>query len=208
MAIIGYARVSRPDQDLRSQVDLLIKAGCIMIFSEKASGSNINRKELQSCLDFLKTGDTLIVNHIDRLSRIAKDTHDIDHRLKEKGVKLLILTDPDMETETANGKLIFGMKANIAEHERNLTIERTKRGMASARARGNFGGPRFKLTFEQMIVLAKMHADISNSVATIARTFKISKWLVHRYVDLAKAAGVYPGHVVNIPIIPERMARK
>lgn len=208
MSIIGYARVSRPSQDLRSQVDLLIEAGCTMIFGEKASGSNINRKELQNCLEFIREGDTLVVYHIDRLSRIAKDTHDIYHKIKEKGVKLLILSDLAMETDTANGKLMFGIKANIAEHDRNLDIEKIKNGLVSARARGHFGGKGFSLSVEQMALLAKMHADTSISIGTIAKTFKISKCTVHDYVARAKAGGLYPGHTVNIPIIPERMARK
>lgn len=205
---IGYARVSRPTQTLRSQVDLLIKAGCVMIFSEKDSGANINRKELQNCLEFLKEGDTLVIYHIDRLSRIAKDTKDINAKLKERGIKLFVLTDPTMETDTAHGKLVFGIKAEIAEHQRNLDIEKIKDGLASARARGKHGGKAFALTLEQMIALAKMHADPENSIAMLCRTFKLKKHAIYKYVRRAKAAGVYPGHEVNIPIIPERMARK
>lgn len=206
--IIGYARVSRPEQNLRSQADLLFKAGCVMIFSEKASGANINRKELQNCLEFLKEGDTLIVCDIDRLSRIAKDTRDINAKLKEKNIKLISLSDPSMETDTAHGKLIFGIKAEIAEHQRNQAIEKTKAGLASARARGYFGGQKHRLSLEQVQLLAKMYADTSNEIRAICKTFKISRATMYRYIDIAKAGGLYPGHEVAIPIIPDRMARK
>ena len=86
MPLYGYARVSTLDQDLSIQRTALKAAGCEVIRAEKASGARRDgRSELQVLLDFLRTGDTLVVTRIDRLARSLKDLQDIVHELKAKG---------------------------------------------------------------------------------------------------------------------------
>src|SRR6202012_275158 len=87
MPLYGYARVSTLDQDLAIQRAALKAAGCEVIRAEKASGTRRDgRSELQVLLDFLRTGDTLVVTRIDRLARSLKDLQDIVHELKTRGV--------------------------------------------------------------------------------------------------------------------------
>jgi hypothetical protein len=104
MPLYGYARVSTIDQDLRLQRSALKAAGCEVIRAEKASGSHRDgRTELQVLLDFVRSGDTLVVTRIDRLARSMKDLQAIVHELKGKGVALRATEQP-INTATAAGK--------------------------------------------------------------------------------------------------------
>ena len=108
MPLYGYARVSTIDQDLRLQRAALKAAGCEVIRAEKASGSRRDgRTELQVLLDFVRSGDTLVVTRIDRLARSMKDLEDIVHELKAKGVALRATEQP-INTGTAAGKAFLG----------------------------------------------------------------------------------------------------
>jgi DNA invertase Pin-like site-specific DNA recombinase len=95
MAAYGYARVSTIDQDLPLQRQALRAAGCSVVRAEKASGSRRDgRTELQVLLDFMQSGDTLVVTRIDRLARSLKDLQDIVHELKSRGVALRATEQP------------------------------------------------------------------------------------------------------------------
>jgi len=136
---IGYARVSTPDQKLRMQTDALKKAGCTKIFKEKASGSKSDRPQFLKMMDHLRKGDTVIVWKLDRLSRSMKDLLNTISQLEERGIGFKSLNDP-IDTTTPQGKLIFNIFASLAEFERDIISERTKAGLAAARARGRLGG--------------------------------------------------------------------
>jgi DNA invertase Pin-like site-specific DNA recombinase len=108
-AVYGYARVSTIDQDLGIQRAALKAAGCEIIREEKVSGTKRDgRAELQTLLDFLRSGDTLVVTRIDRLARSVKDLQDIVHELKVKGV-VLRATEQPIDTGTAAGKAFLDM---------------------------------------------------------------------------------------------------
>lgn len=136
---IGYARVSTDDQDCTLQVQALEAAGCEKIYQEKASGGKFDRPELIRCIDALRPGDTLAVWRLDRLGRSTKDLIELVNSLKEKGIHFESLQE-SISTTTASGQLVFHLFAALAEFERNLIRERTKAGLASARARGRKGG--------------------------------------------------------------------
>ena len=74
---IGYARVSTREQNLSSQEDALYKAGCSRIFTDKVSGKEFNREGLTACLDYLRSGDTLVIYRLDRLGRSVKEMLDL-----------------------------------------------------------------------------------------------------------------------------------
>jgi len=138
--LYGYARVSTIDQDLRVQRAALKAAGCDVIRSERASGSRRDgRTELQVLLDFVRTGDTLIVTGIDRLARSMKDLQDIVHELKTRGVALRATEQP-IDTSTAAGKAFLDMLGVFTEFETNLRRERQLEGIAAAKARGVYTG--------------------------------------------------------------------
>ena len=140
MALYGYARVSSSDQDFTLQEQALRAAGCEVIRTEKASGTNrAGRTELQVLLDFLRRGDTLVVTRIDRLARSIKDLQDIVYALKKQGVTLKATEQP-IDTRSAAGKAFLDMLGVFAEFETNLRRERQLEGIAAAKARGVYRG--------------------------------------------------------------------
>jgi len=145
MPLYGYARVSTIDQDLRLQRAALKAAGCDVIRAEKASGSRRDgRTELQVLLDFVRSGDTLIITRIDRLARSMKDLQDIVHELKTRGVALRATEQP-IDTSTAAGKAFLDMLGVFSEFESNLRRERQLEGIAAAKARGVYKGRRAQI---------------------------------------------------------------
>lgn len=139
MAKIGYARVSTRDQSLDGQIDTLTEFGCSKIFSEKVSGRKVKRTELDKCLEYLREGDTLVIYKLDRLGRTTKQLIELSQWLEDNNIDLQII-DMNISTKDAMGKMFFTMMSAFAELEANLLSERTKKGLASARARGRVGG--------------------------------------------------------------------
>src|SRR3954449_3134984 len=140
MTVFGYARVSTTDQDLAIQIDALKAIGCDVIRSEKVTGTKRDgRHELQTILDFIHAGDTLIVTRIDRLARSMKDLQDLVHELKAKGVAIKATEQP-IGTSTAAGQAFFQMLGVFAEFETNLRRERQAEGIAKAKANGVYKG--------------------------------------------------------------------
>jgi DNA invertase Pin-like site-specific DNA recombinase len=140
MTTIGYARVSTTDQDLGVQLEALKAAGCEVVRSEKVSGTTkAGRAELATILDFIRTGDTLVVTRIDRLARSIGDLQDIVRALKARGATLRALQQP-IDTSTAAGKCFLDMLGVFAEFETNLRRERQLEGIAKAKARGVYKG--------------------------------------------------------------------
>jgi DNA invertase Pin-like site-specific DNA recombinase len=138
--LIGYARVSRNDQDPALQIDALNAAGCERIFEEKMSGSHFDRPEFVRMLkDVARKGDTIIVWKLDRLGRSLIHLIETVMDLEARGIELVCLTG-HFDTTTPSGKLIFHIFAALAEFERAMIIERTKAGLDAARARGKRGG--------------------------------------------------------------------
>src|SRR5258708_24939226 len=136
MTVIGYARVSTTDQDLSIQEAALRAAGCDTIRAEKRSGTTTQgREELQIVLDFLRSGDVLVVTRIDRLARSIGDLQDIVRTAKAPGASLKATEQP-IDTTTAAGKAFLDMLGVCAEFETNLRKERQAEGTAKARAAG------------------------------------------------------------------------
>lgn len=143
--LIGYARVSKEDQDLRLQIDALKKAGCEKIFEEKMSGKLSNRPQLEEALSHLREGDTLVVWKLDRLGRTTHGLIGLINQLEKDGIQFLSLTD-EINTTTSHGKFFFHIMASLAQMERDQIIERTKAGLEAARKRGRIGGRKRKMT--------------------------------------------------------------
>ncbi len=139
-AVYGYARVSSTDRELNAQRAALRAAGCTVIRAEKTSGTiRKGRSELETLLDFLKRGDTLVVTRIDRLARSMRDLQNIVHELREKGVYLKATEQP-IDTSTAAGKAFLDMLGVFADFETNLRRERQLEGIAAAKAKGVYKG--------------------------------------------------------------------
>jgi DNA invertase Pin-like site-specific DNA recombinase len=142
LTTIGYARVSTTDQDLEIQIAALKAAGCDVIRSEKRSATSTKgRAELETVLDFIRTGDVLVVTRIDRLARSIGDLQDIVRTLKAKGATLRATEQP-FDTGNIYGELTVNLLGCFAEFETNLRRERQAEGIAKAKAAGVYKGRR------------------------------------------------------------------
>lgn len=139
MATFGYARVSTVEQNLDAQQDALEQYGCSKIFLEKISEKNLERPALKNLFEQLRENDVVVVYKLDRLGRSLKDLIDLVNDLAARKVEFVSIADK-IDTASAVGKLMFHLVGAFAEFERNLISERTKLGLASARARGRSGG--------------------------------------------------------------------
>ena len=137
--ILGYARVSTDDQDLAGQRRRLDAAGAFRIFEDVISGKTFTRPGLTSLLDHLRPGDTLAVVRLDRLGRSLRELLEVVETLKQRGVALLSLEEK-LDTSSAAGELVFHVFGAIAQFERRLIAERTRDGIANARAKGRRPG--------------------------------------------------------------------
>ena len=135
---IGYARVSTKEQHLDMQLEALKAAGCEKIFSEKMTGRQQNRPELDACLSFLREGDTLVVYKLDRLGRSLKNILTLLEDFKNRGIQFTSLQD-NISTEGAIGQLMNNILGAFAQFERDTISERTKEGLAG---KENLGRPR------------------------------------------------------------------
>ncbi len=185
--LVGYARVSTAEQTLALQEDALRAAGCDTIFTDTLSGSQAERPGLTHALAYLRPGDALAVWRLDRLGRSLKALIEALTTLEGRGIGFRSLTE-QLDTTTSGGKLIFHVFGALAEFERDLIRERTRAGLAAARARGRRGGRPKKLGTPTRVALAQaLYDDRSHSVAEICRTLGISRATLYRVVRITRA---------------------
>jgi DNA invertase Pin-like site-specific DNA recombinase len=179
--IVGYARVSTKDQRTDGQIPALKQAKCKRIYEETQSARTMDRPELAKCLDALREGDTLVVWRLDRLARSLRDLVEIVERIEKTGVAFRSLTEK-FDTSGASGRLIFHVFASLAQFERELIGERTKLGLAAARARGRFGGRRPSLKAQQIQQVKILWASGDVYKKNIAEQFGVSVSTIDRIV--------------------------
>lgn len=184
--LIGYARVSTHDQNLDLQKDALEKAECERIYVERISGSSSSRPELERILEMIREGDALVVWRLDRLGRSLKHLIELFSQLEERRIGFRSLTE-SIDTTTPGGRLIFHIFGALAEFERNLIRERTKAGLAAARARGRRGGRPPILDSQKRGVAVKLYKEREHSVKEICGIMGISKPTLYSYVRKAKS---------------------
>jgi DNA invertase Pin-like site-specific DNA recombinase len=131
---IGYARVSTLDQNLDLQLDALKLSGCEEISEEKVCAGSKERPQLSKLFSILRKGDSIVVWKLDRLGRSLRDLIDLISKMKDLGVTFISIQD-SIDTSTATGRFTFNIFASLAEFERGIISERTKAGLAAARAR-------------------------------------------------------------------------
>ena len=203
MSLYGYARVSSTDQDLTIQREALRAAGCEVIRAETASGTRRDgRTELQTLLDFLRPGDTLVVTRIDRLARSLKDLQDLVHELKARGVTLRATEQP-VDTGTAAGKAFVDMLGVFAEFETNLRRERQLEGIAAAKGRGVYKGRKPSIDPAEVL---RLHTAEGVGATEIAKRLGIGRASVYRVLGTApagrKAGRPDPGRPARVAARP------
>jgi len=176
---IGYARVSTDDQNLDLQRDALANARAEKTYEDKASGKSLDRPHLAECLRSLRKGDTLIVWRLDRLGRSVKDLVALINELRERGVEFVSLTEA-IDTTTPMGSFIFHITAALAELERSIIRERTRAGLAAARARGRKGGRPKKLTDREWRAIRTLVDARELTIAEIAAQYGVGESTVYR----------------------------
>lgn len=179
---VGYARVSTQDQDTALQLDALNKAGCSVIFQEKASGaSRRGRKELDCCLASLKNGDVLIVYKIDRIARSLFDLLDILRHLEQLGATIKSVTEP-LDTTNSMGMFVVQILGAVAQLERSMIRERSIAGQVAARERGRLPGRIRSLSSEQESALVSEYQGGEATYKGLAVKYGISESAVKRAV--------------------------
>ncbi|MGZ4306083.1 MAG: recombinase family protein [Solirubrobacteraceae bacterium] len=180
--VIGYARVSTDEQNLALQLDALRQADCKRVFKDVGSGSLKQRPDLDACLGFLAAGDTLVVWRLDCLGRGLKHLIDVIEQLHDREIGFRSLTE-QIDTTTSGGMLQFHIFGALAEFERRIIRERTRAGLAAARARGRLGGRPPLLTPEKLDA-ARLMREQQRTMPEIARALGVSRATLYRHLAL------------------------
>ena len=183
--LIGYARVSTEDQELRLQIDALERAGCWNIYKEHRSASRGIRPELDLAIMDLRPGDTLIVWKLDRLIRNARDLYKVLDRLEDAQAEVKSLTEPHLDIRTPIGEFMMGMSALLAQLEVRQTAQRTTAGIRAIQERGMRYGAKPKLSGAKAAQLVKLRKK-GLTQAVLAKRFGISTASVVNYFNRAK----------------------
>lgn len=187
--LIGYIRVSKQDgsQLVDLQRDALLEAGidADRIYQDLASGRKDDRPGLNACLKALQPGNTLVVWKLDRLGRDLKHLINTVDQLSKRdiGFKVLAGQGANIDTTTANGRLIFGIFAALSEFEAELIAERTRAGLAAARARGRMGGRPRKMTKETLTMAMAAMSDPKSNASEVAKRLGITTTTLYDYVN-------------------------
>ncbi len=186
--LVGYARVSLPEQQLSLQEDALQQAGCKKIYTDTVSSTQTERPGLAIAIEVLRAGDTFVVWKLDRLGRSLSHLVAMVNDLQGQGIHFKSLQE-HIDTTSGAGKLVFHLFAALAEFERDLIRERTRAGLAAARARGKCGGRPKALNAKQAALARALYHAKELSVKEICALLGIGKTTFYRYLNLTEASG-------------------
>jgi DNA invertase Pin-like site-specific DNA recombinase len=180
---VGYIRVSSIDQNVERQLDGI---ALDRTFTDKASGKDVRRPELEAMVGFVRDGDTVIVHSMDRLARNLDDLRGIVRKLTAKGIRVEFVNEQLSFTgeDSAMGTLLLSVMGAFAEFERSLIRERQREGIELARRRGAYRGRRRSLNDDQVAEL-RQRAQAGVPKAALAREFGISRETLYQYLRAA-----------------------
>jgi DNA invertase Pin-like site-specific DNA recombinase len=187
MMLVGYARVSTHDQDLALQLDALHAAGCTKVYTEKASGAQRDRPQLQAALEYMRNQDTLVVWKLDRLARSLKQLIETVEVLGAREIGLRSLTE-SLDTTTSGGTLVFHLFAALAEFERSMIRERTRAGLQAARRRGRLGGRPPALHSQDLVEAKALLRDPAITVEQVAKRLGVAPSTLYRHLPGGRGA--------------------
>jgi DNA invertase Pin-like site-specific DNA recombinase len=186
--LVGYMRVSKTDgsqvTDLQRDALFAAKVDASHIYEDATSGKKDDRPGLTSCLKALREGDTLVVWKLDRLGRDLRHLVNTVHDLTARGIGFKVISGhgASIDTTSPSGKLVFGIFAALAEFERELIVERTKAGMAAARARGRNGGRPYKMTAAKLRLAMASMGQKETKVGELCTELGITRQTLYRHV--------------------------
>ena len=183
--IIGYARVSSLDQNLDRQIEALKKEGCQKIYTEKITGANTDRPQLNLMLDELKEGDTIIIKDLTRFSRSTRDLFNLMDLINEKKAFLISINEKWLDTRDDNpfNKLLFTIMSGLSEYERTMIKERQKEGIEIAKKKGKYKGRPKKYTENnpRMSHALELYKMGGHTIAEICKICSISESTFYRH---------------------------
>jgi len=173
--------VSTVDQRLDLQLDALKAAGCQRVWSDTASGSLTERPKLTELFDHLRPGDTLVVWRLDRLGRSVRHLIDLVGELSDRRVGFRSLQE-GIDTTTPGGRLVFHVFSALAQFEREIIIERSRAGVAAARARGRVGGRPALMTPAKLATARRLRDSREHTLKEIASVIGVSRSTLVRHL--------------------------
>lgn len=177
---LGYARVSTIAQDPQLQLDALNGVGVDRTYVDHVSGVATRRPQLDKLLDHARAGDTIVIWRLDRLGRSMKHLLELIEDLEDRGISLVSLNE-QIDTTSANGRLMLRMLASLAAFERDLLSERTRAGVLAARKQGRVGGRPRALSPGAAEIATRMYQD-DKTVTQIAADLKVSRATIYRHI--------------------------
>ena len=186
--MIGYARVSKEEQNLNRQIDQLTAYGAEKIIQEKYTGTRRDRPGIDTLFNILRPGDSLVVESISRLGRNTLDILLLIQELTMKEVQFISLKE-NMNTATPTGKAMLQMMSVISELERNLLADRVREGIAASQKRGvRMGRP--KVPQEKLDVAVRLYQSGDYSVTEIAETNHLSLGTLYKELNRRKLSRI------------------
>ena len=188
--LVGYARVSTIEQNLDRQLEALKNAGCEKIYSDKQTGANMDRPNLQLLFDEIKEGDTIIITDLTRFSRSTMDLFKLIEKIKEKKLFIKSIKDTwlDVSEENPYSQFLLTVMAGVAQLERDLTKMRQKEGIAIAKKKGKYQGRPKKYTENnpRFAHALELYEAGNHSIAEICKICSISESTFYRHMRKEK----------------------
>ncbi len=185
---IGYARVSSTSQNLDAQMDALKQAGCSKVFTDKCSGAKSSRPGWDELLAYIRSGDSLVITELSRMSRSLIDLLEITKILEDRHVELKSLRE-NIDTSTATGRGFLSMMGVISQMEREIKAERAAAGRAAAKARGKSGG-RPRIDPDKLEQARILYENSDKSACEVCDVFGFSKRTLYAYIAKRKLEAV------------------
>ena len=182
--LIGYTRVSTPEQNIERQTELMKNLGVEKVYIDRASGKDTDRPELQKMLKFIRNGDTIVVESLSRFGRNTKDLLSLMEILRDKEVEFVSQKEA-LDTKTPAGRFVLTIFAAVAELEREYILQRQREGIEIAKRLGRYKG-RKRVIIEDF---DRVYSKWRNEEITAAEAIKlmgISKSTFYRRVSEKK----------------------
>jgi DNA invertase Pin-like site-specific DNA recombinase len=165
---VGYIRVSTAEQNTIRQEVLMQELGVEQIYIDRASGKNTNREELHRMLEYVRAGDTVIVESISRFARNTRDLLELVERLTAKGVEFVSKKEA-IETTIPSGKFMLTIFGAVAELEREYILQRQREGIAIAKEQGKYTGRKANVSPDFSKVVSKWRAGEITAVQAMKK---------------------------------------